>query len=248
MGSTRLPGKVLMPLGDATMLAQVVARAQRARLNGVVVATTLDAADDAIVDACGVLGVPVFRGDEHDVLSRYYLAAVEHHADAVVRVTSDCPLLDPEVIDAHIERLMGRWNEVDFVTNMVQQSYPLGLAVEAMPMDVLARMHRLSTTPYLREHVTTLAYEQPDLFLIDHVLHPTDLLHLRWTVDTMRDMEFARAVFDHFGHNHFTWHDILRFVELHPELSNVNQLAGATAGPPPKSSPEAGGGLEGRMK
>jgi spore coat polysaccharide biosynthesis protein SpsF len=227
MGSTRLPGKVLMPLGGATMLAHVVERTQRAReLDGIVIATTRGAADDAIVDACNSLGVAVFRGDEQDVLTRYYQAALEHGADAVVRVTSDCPLIDPEVIDLHIEHLILRRYEVDFVTNMVQQSYPLGLAVEAMPMDVLARMYRLSTTPYLREHVTTLAYEEPDLFLIDHVLHPTNLSHLRWTVDTMRDMEFARAVFEHFGHNRFTWHDVLRFVELHPELSNVNQPAG----------------------
>lgn len=226
-GSTRLPGKVLMPLGGATMLTQVVERTRRARhLDAIVIATTVGAADDAIVDACGVLGVPVFRGDEQDVLSRYYHAAVEHGADAVVRVTSDCPLIDPEVIDSHIERLTERWNEVDFVTNMVRQSYPLGLAVEAMPMDVLTRMHRLSTTPYLREHVTTLAYEQPELFVIDHVEHPVDLSHLRWTVDTPRDMEFARTIFDHFGHNEFTWNDILRFVELHPELSNVTRTVG----------------------
>jgi spore coat polysaccharide biosynthesis protein SpsF len=226
MGSTRLPGKVMMSLGGATMLTQVVERARRAnRLDEVVIATTTGAADQEIVEACTVLGVPVFRGDEQDVLSRYYLAALEHRADAVVRVTSDCPLIDPDVIDAHVDRLTGRWSEVDFVTNMVHQSYPLGLAVETMPMDVLARMHRLSMTPYLREHVTTLAYEQPNLFVIDHLLHPTDLSHLRWTVDTARDMEFARTVFDHFGHNHFTWGDILDFVELHPELSNINQPA-----------------------
>src|SRR6185295_19854342 len=127
MGSTRLPGKALMPIGDATMLARVVERTRRAqRVDSVVVATTINPADDAIIDECAALDVAVYRGDEHDVLERYYRAALAHDADIVVRITSDCPLIDPALIDKHVDRLAQRWREVDFVTNMVRQSYPLG--------------------------------------------------------------------------------------------------------------------------
>ena len=107
-------------------------------------ATSVLPADDAIVRECGHLKVACFRGDELDVLDRYYRAGIQFHADLIVRVTSDCPLIDPDLIDTHVQRLISRWGQLDFVTNMVEQTYPLGLAVEAMPADVLARMKRMS--------------------------------------------------------------------------------------------------------
>jgi spore coat polysaccharide biosynthesis protein SpsF len=224
MGSTRLPGKALMPIGNATMLARVVERTRRAqRLDSVVVATTLNPADDAIVDECQAINVAVCRGDENDVLDRYYRTAVAHNCDAVVRITSDCPLIDPGLIDKHVDRLMHRWREVDFVTNMMRQTFPLGLAVEAMPIDVLERMDRMSTTAFLREHVTTLAYEQPELFSIEHVLHDVNLSGMRWTVDTPGDIEFVRRVFECFENDRFTWGDILTTLDRHPELSTANR-------------------------
>ncbi len=232
MGSTRLPGKVLQPLlGEEPVLGCVINRVRRARaLHDVIVATTTASRDDAIVDCCCARGWSWFRGNEDDVLGRYWQTALANNADVVVRVTSDCPLIDPEIIDCHVARLLTGWRNVDFVTNMMRQTFPLGLAVEAMPFDVLTRMERLSTTPYLREHVTTLAYERPELFLVDHVLHGVDLSRMRWTVDTPEDLAFIRRIFDHFGHDHFSWREVLSVLTRHPEWAEINRNVGSQAG------------------
>ena len=224
MGSTRLPGKVLKDLGGATVLARVVNRTRRARLlDKVVVATSTAAGDDVIVNECRRLGVACFRGSEQDVLDRYYQCSRQFSAEAVVRITSDCPLIDPELIDAHVERLKSHWAEVDFVTNMMRETFPLGLAVEAMPVDVLTRMHRMSQTGDLREHVTTLAYVQPQWFRIDHVTNAENLSHMRWTVDTPADLEFVRLIFGQFRHDHFSWRDVLPVLQQHPEWADINR-------------------------
>jgi spore coat polysaccharide biosynthesis protein SpsF len=224
MRSTRLPGKVLKDLAGEPMLARVVERVRRAEtLDEVVVATPDTADDDAIEDLCSRRGWPCFRGSEGDVLDRYYRAAAQFHADAIVRITSDCPLIDPHLIDEHVNRLIARWGEVDFVTNMVKQTFPLGLAVEAMPADVLARMKRMSKTDTLKEHVTTLAYVEPSWFQIDHILHAVDLSHLRWTVDTQEDLALVRLIFQHFGHDRFTWEGVLPLLEAHPEWCEINR-------------------------
>jgi spore coat polysaccharide biosynthesis protein SpsF len=224
MGSTRLPGKVLKDLAGEPMLARVVERTRRAQtLDEVVVATSDLAADDSIEQICAQRGWSCFRGSETDVLDRYYRAALQFNAGLIVRVTSDCPLIDPQLIDEHVNRLLARWGEVDFVTNMVKQTYPLGLAVEAMPADVLARMKRMSQSAALKEHVTTLVYVEPGWFQIDHVMHPVDLSHLRWTVDTQEDLELVRLIFQHFGHDRFSWEQVLPVLEQHQEWMQINE-------------------------
>jgi spore coat polysaccharide biosynthesis protein SpsF len=224
MGSTRLPGKVLKDLAGDTVLARVVNRTRRATLlDEVVVATSVRPADDAIVQECERLSVAFFRGDEADVLDRYYRAAHKFAADAVVRITSDCPLSDPVLIDQHVRHLLDRWNYVDLVTNMAQQSFPLGLAVEALPVDVLARMQRISQAAELKEHVTTLAYVEPGLFRIDSLQYSKDLSHLRWTVDTKEDLELIRLIFQHFGRDDFSWTDVLPLMEQHPDWLEINR-------------------------
>jgi spore coat polysaccharide biosynthesis protein SpsF len=188
-----------------------------------VVATTDLASDNAIENLCSQRGWLCFRGNEADVLDRHYRAAIKFNADVIVRVTSDCPLIDPQLIDAHVNHLLARWEKVDFVTNMVKQTYPLGLAVEAMPVDVLARMKRMSQSEKLKEHVTTLAYVEPGWFQIDHILNPVDLSSHRWTVDTQEDLELVRLIFQHFGRNHFAWEEVLQLLEEHPGWMQINQ-------------------------
>lgn len=223
-GSTRLPGKVLKDLCGETVLARVVNRARRAKLlDEVVVATSTLPADDAIVRECEHLQAACFRGDELDVLDRYYRAGIQFKADLIVRVTSDCPLTDPDLIDIHVRRLIARWEQLDFVTNMVEQTYPLGLAVEAMPADVLARMKRMSQSDALKEHVTTLAYVEPGWFKIDNLFHSVDLSDLRWTVDTQEDLDLVRLIFQHFGHDRFSWEEVLPLMEQHPEWVEINR-------------------------
>jgi spore coat polysaccharide biosynthesis protein SpsF len=223
-GSTRLPGKVLMNLAGEPMLLRVVNRTRRAQsVDEAVVATTDRQEDRPIVDLCTKHGWPYFCGSEENVLDRYFKTAQEYRADVVVRVTSDCPIIDPELIDLHIERMLRGWQDVDFVTNMLPQSFPLGLAVEVMPFDILRRLHRLSNTDTLREHVTTLIYEKPHLFAIDHILNDVDLSHMRWTVDTQEDLQFVRCLYDYFGHDRFSWRDVLSLLEGHPEWLEINR-------------------------
>jgi len=205
------------------MLARVTERTRRAKtLKEVVVATTDRSADNDIERICQERGWPCFRGSEADVLDRYYRAAIKFSADLVVRITSDCPLIDPRLIDDHVNLLLSRWSELDFVTNMVRQTYPLGLAVEAMPMDVLARMKRMSQSDRLKEHVTTLVYTEPGLFRIGHILHAVDLSQMRWTVDTREDLELVRLIFEHFGHDRFSWEQVLPVLEQHRDWTQIN--------------------------
>ena len=193
MGSSRLPGKVLADLAGASMLARVVQRLRLARRVGhIVVATTSAIGDVAVLQEAERLDVSTHGGSEHDVLARYLGAARAARADAIVRVTADCPLLDPWVVDRVIEAL-GR--DVDYASNTHERTYPRGLDVEAMHRDTLERMARLATSRPSREHVTSFIMEQPALFRVRQVRGAQDDSDLRWTVDTPEDLETARAIY-----------------------------------------------------
>lgn len=194
MGSSRLPGKVLMELGDGTMLACVVARLRAARtITDIVIATTTSSLDDAIVTEATRLGISIHRGSETDVLARYLGAARQSAADVVVRVTADCPLLDPRVVDAVVEALVPG---VDYASNTHDRSFPRGLDVEALHRDTLERIARLGTSAAAREHVTAFVMEQPELFRIVQVRGEHDASDLRWTVDTDEDLALVRRLFE----------------------------------------------------
>lgn len=229
-GSTRLPGKVLRDvLTGRTMLDLMIERLREARrIDQIVVASPEGEPDDRVASVASNAGVGVFRGPEDDVLTRYVGAAAASGADTVVRVTSDCPLIDPDVIDEHVRRMDDMWDRVDFVTNMLHQSYPLGLAVEVMPMDTLERMARLSTTAYLREHVTTLAYEEPSLFRIENVDDDVDRSAMRWTVDYPEDLEFVRSVYEslYAPGRVFRKAEILELLARRPEIAAINSGVG----------------------
>ena len=167
MTSTRLPGKVLADLAGRPVLEHVVRRVSSAeRIDDVVVATTVNASDDPLVELADRLGVRWHRGDEHDVLSRYVDAAREAAAEMVVRITADCPLADPAVIDSVCAALDQRRTACDYASNAVVRSFPRGLDVEVLFRDVLDRVNRLATEPAEREHVTMTVYStHADVFL-----------------------------------------------------------------------------------
>ncbi len=223
MGSTRLPGKVLKDLAGETVLARVVARLRRASLiDEVVVATTDRPADDAIVADCRRYSVPVFRGDQEDVLDRYYRAAKLAKAEIVVRITSDCPLIDPEITDKTIAAFL----EVrpDYASNVCERTYPRGLDTEVMSSDALAQAWRDAQKPYEREHVTPYLYEHPTRFKILSVKGDADYSSHRWTLDTPEDLEFLRAVYARFEANGaFSWRDVLVLLDREPELIELNR-------------------------
>jgi spore coat polysaccharide biosynthesis protein SpsF len=195
MGSTRLPGKALADLNGEPALKRVISRVKRASLiDEVVVATTDKDEDDPIVTLSQACGAAVFRGSSSDVLSRYVGAAQSFSADVVVRLTADCPLLDPEVIDkvvAHLTR------SADYCSNVVRRSYPRGLDVEVMHRDVLERIDRIASSPQAREHVTVGIYEErPTLFQIRHVVDTEDNSDLNFCLDTEADLRYLRRLWE----------------------------------------------------
>jgi len=223
MGSTRLPGKVLMDLAGQTVLARVVRRLRRAMLIGeIVVATTNSAADHSIVRECQRLSIRVFRGEENDVLDRYYHAAQWISAEGIVRITSDCPLIDPEITDNTIRSFLEC--RPDYASNALQRTYPRGLDTEAMTWEALARAWREARLSYHRAHVTPYIYENPDRFDILAVKGGADHSSHRWTLDTAEDLAFIRAVYDRLDNDDsFSWREVLALLGREPELVELNR-------------------------
>jgi spore coat polysaccharide biosynthesis protein SpsF len=226
MTSTRLPGKVLMELEGRPLLERELERLGRCTLaDEVVLAVTTNADDDLLVALADRLGLRWYRGSEHDVLSRYAGAAREAQADLVVRVTSDCPLIDPEETDAVIGALQERRERCDYASNRLEPQLPRGLDVEALWRDVLERMDRLATSRPAREHVTWFCYvERPDLFALHSVRRPVDAHDLRWTVDTADDLAMVRRLYADLGlaERPMALADVIAHVREHPEIAAIN--------------------------
>lgn len=226
MGSTRLPGKILADIGGQPMLARVVERARRAStLNGVMVATTTQPADDDVERLCRQRGYDVFRGHPTDVLDRYYQAARAAGADVVVRLTADCPVIDPAVIDKVVRAFLTADPPIDFAANRLpdDRSFPIGLDTEVCSFDALARAWAEARESYQREHVMPYLYETPGRFRTLLVRSERDLSHLRWTVDTAEDLELLRRIYAHFaGRDDFGWGEVLALMEREPSLAVIN--------------------------
>jgi spore coat polysaccharide biosynthesis protein SpsF len=228
MGSSRLPGKVLRHLGGKTVLAQVIERVKAGRgIDAVVVATTTNAADDPIEREALNKGATVFRGDENDVLRRYCHAARQSGADVVVRVTSDCPLIDPGVLSEMLRRFLeaeGRGNQIDYLSNTLERTFPRGLDVEIFTFSALQRADREAAEPSHREHVTPYIWNHPDLFSIVQYTDAADRSGLRWTLDTEEDWLFLSAVFRSLEEagSAVTTAAVLQLLERHPELKEIN--------------------------
>jgi spore coat polysaccharide biosynthesis protein SpsF len=225
MGSTRLPGKVLLDLAGEPMLARCVERARRAQtLDQVVVATTEQPGDEAIVELCRERGWPCFRGSEDDVLDRYYGAAKAHAADVVVRITSDCPLIEPTVVDLVVREFLERQPEIDYASNTVsERTYPRGLDTEVVRFETLERAWYEDDNPAWREHVTPYIYRHPEMFHLHSVTNPVDYSDMRWTVDTLKDLTFVQRIYEHFGHGFFSWSEVIDVLTEHSEWLEINR-------------------------
>jgi spore coat polysaccharide biosynthesis protein SpsF len=244
MGSTRLPGKVLMDIGGMSMLGRVVRRVQRTRLvQQTIVAATRESADEPIVRECEHLGVEVVRGSEQDVLDRFYQAASFCGATSVVRITSDCPLIDPGVID-RVVRAFQRHGP-DYASNVLRRTYPRGLDTEVISYSALERAWREAIEPYQRVHVTPYLYQHPERFRLlsvtrwtgaaappSHASQPAtrsrrlsaDAGQHRWTVDTQEDLSFVQEVYRRLGNDDsFRWTDVLDLLAQDPALAELNR-------------------------
>jgi len=224
MGSTRLPGKVLLKVFNKPLLAYQVERVKRSKLiNEIVIATTTKDLDQEIVNFCKLMSLSYYRGSEDDVLSRYYEAATIYKADIVVRITSDCPLIDPNIIDLVINDFMINMKQIDYTSNTVQRSFPIGMDIEVMSYSLIKSINRINLVQPFREHVTPYVYKSGN-FIIRQVLQETDKSHLRLTVDTPEDFILISKIIEELYPKNpfFTLQDVYDLLDKKPELLMIN--------------------------
>lgn len=221
LSSSRLPGKVLRPLGGRTVLSWVIRAAQRTHnLDAVILATSDDPSDDPVAAEAARCGAHVVRGPLDDVLARYVKAVDEHPCDAVVRLTADCPLHDP----ALIAQVVGMWRAdpaLDHVSNVVVRRYPRGLDAELVREPVLREQDRVATGPH-REHVTSNIYTQPDVYRCGGVVPGVDNSDLRITLDTEEDAKLLDGVVAALGTDVPSWPDVVALLRSRPDLVALN--------------------------
>jgi spore coat polysaccharide biosynthesis protein SpsF len=221
LSSTRLPGKVLRPLGGRTVLSWVIrAAAATHNVDEVILATSTAADDDPVAEEATRCGAAVVRGPLDDVLDRYLLATREHPCDAVVRLTADCPLHDP----ALIAQVVGMWRAdptLDYVSNILVRHYPRGLDTELVRTAVLEEQAKTATGPH-REHVTSNIYTQPATYRCGGVLSAVDNSDLRVTVDTAEDAQLLDAIVQSLGDGVPHWSDVVTLLRTRPDLVALN--------------------------
>jgi spore coat polysaccharide biosynthesis protein SpsF len=241
MSSSRLPGKILADIAGQPMLQRVFIRTSRAAsVSQTIFATTTDSSDDPVAEYCDFSGIPFTRGSQFDVLDRYFQVAKDAKADVVVRITADCPVIDPELIDNVVNTLLE--DEYDFVCNRLpppwSRTYPIGLDVEACTFKVLEKAWKEAKEPQHREHAMPYFYEGVQLSVMSRQLsegvsprgfriallnHTSDFGDYRWTVDTPEDLEFMRQVYSHFdGRDDFSWKEVLDLVHDNSNLMKIN--------------------------
>lgn len=228
IGSTRLPGKVLLPLSGKPLLIHLVNRVQQAKYHGkIVVATTTSPLDDPIEELCVNEGISFYRGHPTDLLDRHYKAGIKYGADAVVKIPSDVPLIDPDVIDRVLQVYLDNSKTLDFVSNLHPPSYPDGNDVEVISMGALKKAWFESLQPFEREHTTPYIWERPDQFRLANVLWETGLdysMSHRWTIDYPEDYAFIKLVYENLYSlkKYFSLMDILDLLNSSPDLRTIN--------------------------
>ena len=221
-GSTRLPGKVLMPIVGKPVLWHIVNRLKYCRnIDAIVVATTNKISDKPIIETAKEIGVDAFAGSEEDVLDRYYQAAKKFCAKVVVRITADCPLLDPKIVDTVIDYYLT--HSVDYVNT--GPSFPEGVDNEVFSFDSLKKAWENAKKPFEREHVSIYIHEHPEIFEIATIENDIDLSQVRFSVDRLEDIIVVRKIFENLYREGEVFHlnDVLNFLQNHPEIKEINK-------------------------
>lgn len=228
-GSTRLPGKVLMPLAGEPLLARMVQRVRSASTpSEILVATTTSIDDDPIRELCTARGIRCYSGHPDDLLDRHYRAGLETAADAVVKIPSDCPLIDPAVIDQVIGSFLEHPGQFDYVSNLHPPTWPDGQDVEVITMEALEIAHREASRSMEREHTTPFLWERPDRFRIGNSIWKSGLnysMSHRWTIDYPEDYAFLAAIYNALysaAYPVFGIDDVLALLENRPDIAGIN--------------------------
>lgn len=228
MGSTRLPGKVMLNLCGKTVLGHVIERVKQSkRINEIVIATTTHTRDDCIVDEAKKHSVKFFRGSEDDVLSRYYNAGKEIKADIVVRITSDCPVIDTIIIDKMVGKFLNLFknNKIDYMSNTLNRTFPRGLDAEIISFLVLEKIFKEAQKQHEREHVTPYIYQNPHKFKLVGFKNEINYSCYRWTLDTPEDLNVITMIYKYlYSEKKVFWlDDIIDFIKTHPEIHDINK-------------------------
>lgn len=228
LGSTRLPGKVLKKLSGKSVLEHVIYRVSKSNLiDQIIVATTTNKEDDKIIDECLKIGVNYYRGDENNVLSRYYETAFDKGYETIIRITSDCPLIDPKIIDNMI-RYFNNENEkyrLDYLSNSLKETFPRGFDVEIFTFNSLKEAYENATLEYEKEHVTPYIYLNQDKFTIKNYYNSNKYQNYRLTLDTYEDYLVIKNIYDNIYKEDrmFFYEDIISYLNQYPEIANINQ-------------------------
>ena len=223
MGSSRLPGKTLIKLNQyRTTLDFVVNQLSfSALLDKIVIATTNLEQDNIIETNAKTLGIDCFRGSSDDVLDRYYHCAKKFQINTIVRITSDCPLIDPQIVDQVIRKYQSE--DYDYVTNTLSRSYPIGTDVEIFSFEILEKTWQKAILPSEREHVTLFIRNKKLNFKLGNLKNSKNLGHLRWTLDRVEDLNLIRKIVVKINKNPILMNDILNLFSLEPELIKINE-------------------------
>lgn len=224
MGSKRLPKKILTDIAGKPMLWHVVNRLKHSELiDNIIIATSRNSRDDAVEKFCRSNKIKFFRGSEKDVLDRYYRTAGFYKINSIVRITADCPLIDPVVADKVISKFMK--SRCDLASNAINRTYPRGLDTEVFSFLSLEKCRKHAKKKYQREHVTPWLYENPKSFKLCSVKNNKDLSHLRWTVDEKADLKFVREIYKRLYRDKkiFLMKDVLGVLKKEPYLSDINK-------------------------
>ena len=225
LGSTRLPGKVLLPLGQKTVLENVYDRVLSAKeIDQVIVATTIKSGDDRLAEFCKEKGIETFRGSENDLLDRYYQTAKKYGTEHIVRITADCPLIDPGIIHRAVIEHLDKKNDFTCTAFLNSETFPDGEDVDVFTFAALEEAWKNAKIPYQREHVTQYFTANTDKFKISNIEYKENLSSLRWTLDESSDYEFIKAIYKGLDKEGkiFGMKEILRYLSDHPELEKIN--------------------------
>jgi len=225
MTSTRLPGKVMKIVCGKPLLEHLVNRLKRVKCaDQIVIATTVNETEDIIVALCKKLDISYYRGSEGDVLGRYYEAAVKYGGEVIIRITSDCPVIDPEVVDCLINFFTNNIEKYDYVSNTLERTYPKGMDAEVISFNALKEAHFNAYDPFDREHVTPFIKKRPQQFRLYNILYKADMSKCRWTVDTPEDLELISKIFESLCYQNpfFSLNDIFSLLDCNPEWAAIN--------------------------
>ncbi|WP_336246401.1 glycosyltransferase family protein [Sporosarcina cyprini] len=225
MTSTRLPGKVMRAVMGKPLLEYQLEQVSQSRfIDQIVVATTRNSIDDIIVEQCNKLNIPTYRGSEDDVLARYFEAAERYKADIVVRLTSDCPLIDPEIIDQVISEYVRVKGKVDYISNTLKRTFPRGMDTEVFTFKALKTANEKAILTRDREHVSSYLYSHPDKFRLAGIESTEDYSKYRLTVDTIEDFNLIQLILEEIKtyKEYFCLRDILELFKKHEDWFDIN--------------------------